>query len=239
MEKYSKRYRIGLSLIVLLCFTLSSQAQGSKPKNNTLSDYRFQHFGYSVGVNLGGFTLNQNNPNLYSMKLTRRWGININGIIDFRLAKYLNFRFLPGIQFTERDLTVLDKFDPAPRNIRIESIFIDLPLLLKYHAERVNNYAPYLVVGINPRLGLIRNEIVGFVLGPPLLKWFDIYPELGVGIDSYLSDAKLGIELKFSVGLLDIFMSPPITSNSLDYTAYRAGTSSIFSRILILAVNIE
>lgn len=218
---------------ILLLFSLPVMAQRSLPKNMVMADYQAFHFGYSVGFNVTGFTIIPNDG--YHLDLVQNPGININLITDLRLGKFLDLRFLPGIQFSQRDLTVTNKITAESKQWRIESVYVDLPVLLKYRAQRINNYAPYLVAGISPRFDLTRAELVGWKPATPMLKSFDFYPELGFGIDFYLSMVKVAMELKFSVGMLDVFLPPgdPL------FNLYVSGVDKIYSRMVVLAFHVE
>ena len=198
-----------------------------------MADYQKFHFGYSIGINTTGFTIIPKDG--YHLDLVQNPGININLITDYRIAKFLDIRFLPGIQFAQRDLTVTNKLTSETRTWPIESVYVDLPMILKYRSVRVNNYAPYLIVGISPRFDLTRAEIVGWKPATPMLKSFDFYPELGVGVDFYLSMAKVAMELKFAVGMLDIFFGP----SDPDFSLYVSGVDKIYSRMVILAFHVE
>lgn len=223
----------GILLGILLALTLPAITQKSKPKNMVMADFQKFHFGYSIGFNSAGFVVLPKDG--YRVSLIQNPGININLITDYRLNQFLDVRFLPGIQFAQRDLTIENRVTGVNKTWRIESVFVDMPLILKYRSVRVNNFAPYLIVGINPRFDLTRAEIVGWKPATPMLKSFDFYPELGVGVDFYLSMVKVAIELKFAVGMLDIFMTPadPI------FDLYVSGIDKMYSRMVVLAFHVE
>ncbi|MFA5814338.1 MAG: porin family protein [Bacteroidales bacterium] len=223
----------GLILGILLTLSLPVLPQTSKPKNMVMADFNKFHFGYSVGINTVGFTIIPKDG--YHLDLVQNPGININLITDYRLGKFLNIRFLPGIQFAQRDITVTNKLTSETGTWPIESVFVDLPVLLKYRSQRVNNYAPYLIAGIGPRFDLTRAEIVGWKPATPMLKSFDFYTELGVGVDFYLSMAKVAVELKFAIGMLDIFLDP----EKSEFSLYVSGVDKIFSRMVVLAFHVE
>lgn len=225
--------RKGIILIILLVISLPALSQNSKPKNMVMADYQKFHFGYSIGFNTTGFTITPNEG--YLVELVKNPGININLITDYRIGKYLDLRFLPGIQFGQRDLTVTNTLTRATKTWKIESIFIDLPISLKYRSVRINNYAPYLIAGISPRFDLTRAEVVGWQASTPMLKTFDFYPELGVGFDFYLSMVKVAVELKFAVGMRDIFYNP----EKPEFELYTSGISRIYSRMFVLAFHVE
>lgn len=223
----------GIILGILMVFSLPVLAQKSKPKNMVMADFQKFHFGYSVGLNTFSFTILPKDG--YKVDLVTNPGININLITDYRLGKYLDIRFVPGIQFAQRDLTIRNRSTLETKTWKIESVFVDMPILLKYRSVRVNNFAPYLIVGVNPRFDLTRAEIVGWQPATPMLKSFDFYPELGVGVDFYLSMVKVAMELKFAVGMLDIFLNPadPI------FNLYVSGIDKIYSRMVVLSFHVE
>lgn len=224
-------------LFILLAVALPALSQRSKPKNLVLFDYKPFHFGYSVGLNWMDFTLISTDPSHYLLNVRQNPGININLITNLRINKWLDIRALPGIQFGQRDLSIKDKVNNVTRNWKVESVYIDLPVLLKYRSERLNNYAAYLVVGVNPRFDLTGGEIQNWRPVQRLVKAFDIYPELGFGTDLYAAKVKVGLELKFAVGMLNIYNPPP--GDAPEYTLYANGVQRILSKMVILAVHVE
>jgi outer membrane protein with beta-barrel domain len=120
--------------------------------------------------------------------------------------------------------------------MKIESTFIDLPLLLKYKATRINNTRPYLIGGINVRNDMARNkefnedEEIYIKLKP-----FDVYYELGVGIDFYLAFFKFSTEIKYSVGTLNV-----VSSNAYEeYPQYANSMDSMKSRMFMISLHFE
>ncbi len=218
-----------------IAFYLNGFGQTSRPKNMPGFDAMPAHLGYSVGMSIIGFTYIPQDG--IDVTVRQNPGINLNIVTNVRLGKYLDFRFLPGIQFGQRDILIKDLTNPtvAAFDARIESVFIDLPFLIKYRAERVNNYAPYLIAGVNPRLDITGGEIEDWKPAQRLIRAFDVYPELGVGLDFYLAKVKISSELKFAVGLLDLYFPPP---DEPEYDLYSRAFEKIMSRMVIFSINI-
>ena len=71
----------------------------------------------------------------------------------------------------------------------------------------MNNYAPYLIAGGDARYDLaFKRNTEDHKVG---LKPFDIYFEIGFGIDIYLQYFKFSPELKLSTGLRNILNTDP------------------------------
>lgn len=234
--------------ILLLLVPFLVNAQKAKPRNLTIFDYQTFHFGYSVGINWMGLTAIPKDSS-FSVTVQQFPGININLITNLRLGKYLDLRFNPGIQLSQRNITVrklgitedsigqqsavvIDSLGPK----KVESVMLDLPILLKYRAERVNNFAPFIIAGVNPRFDLTGGEIQNWKPVKRLVRTFDIYPELGFGFDFYTPRVKVVTELKFAVGLLNVYKDP---GTDPGYELYAAGVERFLSRMVILSVHIE
>lgn len=143
-------------ILVVFILNVGAFAQKSKPMNLPIFDSNPAHLGYSVGINWMGFTTVPTDSVMISTR--QNPGININLVTSIRLAKYLDLRILPGIQFGQRDIHITDSVSSEEFDAKVESVFIDLPILLKYRSKRVNNYAPYLIAGVNPRFDLTGGE---------------------------------------------------------------------------------
>jgi hypothetical protein len=118
----------------------------------------------------------------------------------------------------------------------IESTFIDLPFLIKYKADRIKNYRPYLIGGVNIRNDMARNKEFNedekiYIKLIPL----DIYYEIGFGIDFYLTFFKLSTEVKYSVGTRDVVSSDA----SQDYPEYANSIDSFKSRMFMVSFHFE
>jgi len=220
-------------LFFLVVIGTSVFGQVSRPRNLPTFDALPAHLGYSVGINTMGLIYVMNDG--YDMSVMQNPGLNINLVTSFKLAKYLDLRFLPGIQFGTRSIKVTNTSTKEEWEADIESVYVDLPILIKYRAERINNYAPYLIAGVNPRLAINGGEMEDWKRAPRLLKFFDFGPELGVGLDFYLAKVKMSTELKFAVGLNNIYKPYPDIE---EYDIYSKAFERIMSRMVIFSINI-
>ncbi len=220
--------RISVILIILLGTTVYGQV--SRPKNLPMFETKKFHFGYTVGGGSMGFKMSFN-ENKNAVIDGFKPAILIGVVTDFSLSRYTSLRFLPGISFGQRDIEITNS-SLLPR---IETVFVELPLLVKYRAVRLNNFAPYIVGGVNARLDLTGGELIRGRVAERLIKFVDFYYELGVGFDSYLQKVRLSTELKFSIGISDVFL--PVTNN--EYEDYSNTFNSLFSRLVILSFHIE
>jgi hypothetical protein len=167
-------------------------------------------------------------------------GINIQIVTDLRPSKYFDIRFLPGVSFGQRNVRFYKGGVLADDQQRIESSFLEFPLLLKYKGARLNNVRPYLIGGFNYRYDLAGKK--EYDEGEPgkqpvflRLRRSDLYYEVGPGLDFYLPYFKLSVELKMSNGLRDVLVHDPANTNPQFVNAIERMRSQIW----ILAFHFE
>lgn len=184
-----------------------------KPPNLPYYDQKFLHFGFTIGLNRMDFKIQRSeemlvNDSIHSLEVYPQMGFNLNAISDIRIGKYLNLRFLPGLNFGQRNLqyVVIDEKEGYTNYImRLESIFLDIPVLVKYKAKRINNYRPYIIGGMAYRWDLAtRRKLRQTEDFRVTLEPMDMYFEIGFGIDFYFYYFKFSTELKASLGYFDV-----------------------------------
>ena len=137
-------------------------------------------------------------------------GFQVSIVSDLRLGENLNLRFLPGISFGQRRLSFYKNDTILDTEMKIESSYLDFPLLLKYRAKRLNNIRPYLVGGLNYRYDMAAKK--GFDEATNVyvrLKPSDLYFEFGFGFDYYLTYFKFSTELKAGIGMFNVLVNEP------------------------------
>lgn len=211
----NKRFIYIILVSVFFLIQIDSFGQKQKPKNDSWYDERLLHFGFSLGFNTMDFNITPSQKYLVSDSLypevsILKPGINIQIVTNLRPGKYFDIRFLPGVSFGQRNIRYYKNKTLYNEDQRLESSFLEFPLLLKYKGDRLNNVRPYIIGGINYRYDLAGKK--EYEDDKPVyirLKRGDLYYEAGAGLDFYLEYFKLSIELKMSTGTRDVIVHDP------------------------------
>ena len=144
------------------------------------------------------------------MKSIPRIGFSVGVLGDLRLGEYLNLRFAPTFSLSEINYSYViqvNQTDGTSKNIYATShnpylSCLEFPLHLKYRSKRYNNVAAYLIAGCSPKL------FFSFKKRSQSIDWLenkagDLALEMGGGFDIYNQWFKMGIEAKFSFGMLN------------------------------------
>jgi hypothetical protein len=156
-------------------------------------------------------------------------GINIQIVTDYRPARYLDIRFLPGVSFGQRVVRYYKDNVLYNDQQKLESSFLEFPVLLKLKGDRLNNVRPYVVTGLNYRYDLAGKK--EYDPDKPVylrLKRPDLYYELGAGLDFYLTYFKLSVELKMSNGFGDVLVKEAAPGHAEFYNAIEKMKSQIW-----------
>ena len=241
LRRLKKRIYIFVITVAVFFISMVASGQKKKPMNKSWYDEQPLHFGFSVGFNSMDFDITKSQDylaidSIYPEVSLITPGINIQVIMDLRPSKYLDIRFLPGVSFGQRSIIYYKEQNVVNDLQKVESSFLEFPLLLKYKGMRLNNVRPYVISGLN-----FRHDLAGrkeFDDEEPVylrLHRADLYYEIGAGLDMYLPYFKLAIELKMSNGLRNILVDDPYPGQPQYVNAIEA----LKSRMWVLAFHFE
>ncbi len=226
----------------MLLISLAASAQTQKPKNDSAYDDKPLHFGFSLGVNTMDFNTTVSKTgyatdSLFPEVALLKPGVNIQVVINYRPADFFDIRFLPGVSLGQRAVNFYKNGVLVNGDQILESSFLEFPLLLKFKGMRMNNTRPYIIGGLNMRYDLAGKKEYDPETNIYLrLHRADLYYEAGAGIDFYLPEFKLSIEVKMSNGIRDVLVhEPPLGPDS----KYCNAIGSLRSQMWILAFHFE
>ena len=205
--------------ILILSFTFTATAQKSRFGVPNLQKYDNQlfHFGFLLGYNQFDFEIRSDADlsrydSLMVINTAAMSGFNLGIVTNLRLGKYFDLRLIPGLSFGDRVVRYTILYPDASRLVtkkNIESVYMDIPLLLKFKSSRMHNVRAYVIAGAQYSLDLISaakkqnnnpNEI--------MLKLYpnDVQAQVGCGIDFYCRYFKFTTEFKMSFGLVNLLV---------------------------------
>lgn len=245
-------------LFVLLCVSALGQtalrAQVRTVQNRPYCDLRPIHFGVIVGTHMQDIEFENVGPQTFTNEdgtsqlatITTdqdRWdaGFTVGVLAEFRLSTNFQFRAAPAMYFGTRHLTFHNftdlNADGEPREMRqnMKTAYISSAFDLIFAAPRFNNHRPYIMAGLNPMINLSRKSDDYLRLKP-----YDVFAEIGVGLDFYLPFFKLRPELKFMYSLTNALdTNHPNELRDKSMVPYAASVSKAHTKIIALSFYFE
>lgn len=235
-------------ILVVGLFLMSLQLKAQhRAKNLTTYDLKPLHFGFTVGYNQLGFSMQHSDifmqlgamSDVYSIETKSNPGFHLGPVSNFRISEYLDARILINFTFSQRDLTYITFLENADgtreydfHTMNIATTSLDFPVLLKFRSKRIHNYRPYLIAGASPLIDLAaRKEIDPAEMPKIKITPFDFHLQSGAGIDFYLPYFKLSAEFKFSMGIKNLIVD--------DNTQYSEAFKTLRSHMYMFSLHFE
>lgn len=223
-------------------FTLGPEFQYLRVDNNSVN---------VKGMNNVVLPGGEDNENVYyySEMTNMSTGFHVGIITSRRFNDYFNLRIIPSLSLGQKNITSAYNYDGLVKEnneyIRvvypnetlneshsIKSTYMSCPVLLKYKAVRINNFRPYMIGGFNFKYDLATDSEDAITLNE-----FDMGVEVGLGADFYLPDFRLGVELRFGIGLLNMLDENRPAEDPAPYIT--ASIDQIKARTFTIAFNFE
>ena len=213
-------------LISFLFFSISifeSEAQlftKERLLNNENFDKAPLSYGYYLGFNSYDFNIDYK-TNVKDIQVLKAVGFNVGLIGNVRINDYFDIRLEPGLVMSNRTLSYSNTYfdgliyEEKDLEREIRSTYIHVPLLIKISTKRINNIKPFIVGGISTALNLSSNQDNpdDNSNGNFRMTKNNVFYELGVGIDIYLTWFKFTPSLRGVFSLKDEHV-PDFDANS-------------------------
>ena len=213
-------------LISFLFFSISifeSEAQlftKERLLNNENFDKAPLSYGYYLGFNSYDFNIDYK-TNVKDIQVLKAVGFNVGLIGNVRINDYFDIRLEPGLVMSNRTLsysnTYFDGLTYEEKDLEreIRSTYIHIQLIIKISTKRINNIKPFIVGGISTALNLSSNQDNpdDNSNGNFRMTKNNVFYELGVGIDIYLTWFKFTPSLRGVFSLKDEHV-PDFDANS-------------------------
>jgi len=201
-----------ITLLLVCSISFSAYAQYRGGGNTNFDDYKRKdyYFGISLGFNSSKHQVFHSkdfigNPDIRLAQGAAATGFTVHGIVNYKLGDYFDFRMLPGISFTTRHLDFSSPSDPIsgvpPDRTSVESIFAEMPLLIRYKSAPYKDKRAFIIGGINYSYDVASNsqtrQADDFIKISP----HEFRLEAGVGMQFFFQFFILSPELKFSQGI--------------------------------------
>jgi len=204
------------------------------------------NWGYFVGINQFDYQISYLNSNyntnpseeITEILVQKSTGFNVGLIGEMRINELLDLRLEPGFYSGKTTLEFKNQnLITEKDSIReIKSTYINVPLLLKFSANRIGNWRPFIVGGPYAAINLSSNEnsIDDNKSGTFKVQKWNYGYQIGVGIDLYLSF------FKFTPSIRGVFSLTDDAIRDADpQSPWTANIHKMRSRGVFLVLNFE
>ncbi|MDE3254586.1 MAG: PorT family protein [Bacteroidota bacterium] len=198
--------------IIILCCLLVASQQELRAQRFILNlpdhDQKKYYFGLTFGLNFAtyqaSYTSSFVNTDTF-MRILPSWspGFNLGLMGNLKLTKFIDLRLVPSLSFSEKRLDFNKIGYDTIVTKSIESIYVHIPLQLKFKSERIRNFRFYVLLGAKYDYDMAANARSKRNDEYIKVKPNDLGYEFGMGFEFYNPNFIFAPEIKLSQGLMN------------------------------------
>jgi Outer membrane protein beta-barrel domain len=231
--------RHGIIFTFISFLLLSSSAFAQRPLLNMPEhDDKNYYFGITFGLNYSVYQIHytESFANTDTFKVIQpKWqpGFNLGLVGNLKLSNFIDLRFVPSLAFAEKRLQFNYGYPKDSASDRtIESIYMHLPLQLKFKSERIKNFRFYAIVGGKFDYDLAANSRSHRPDEFLKVSASDFGYEFGVGFEFFNPNFIFSPEIKMSQGLTNQLF----TDRSIKLTN---AIEALLTRMIVISIHLE
>lgn len=207
-------HRTKIITLAILFSAASASAQRNIAQDDERSLNQPIHFGVTFGVNISDYKIIIDSQyyaqtTIRTVRSSSSPGFNLGVISDLAISHSFDFRFLPDLSFTERDIVYsLQNVDTLATK-QVQSVYLDFPVELKYKSAPYKDFRMYVVGGVRYSLDLASNASARNAETLVTVIPNSFFAEYGVGCEFHLPLITICPEIKVSYGLTNALKQSP------------------------------
>ncbi len=199
--------------LVIFSQVLSAQHSGSR----SLINYMYHktkpyYFGISMGYEKSNLFLKRStyfveNSNYLVVEPHKGVGFHVQMIVNLKLGQDFDLRVLPGFSFTDKKIDYYgDLSGKLTNDKRFESVFIDVPFLVRYKSVPYNDMRMYVISGVKYTYDVNSNANARNNQNLIKISPHDFQFEIGAGFQFFFPYFIFSPELKMSTGIGNVLL---------------------------------
>lgn len=213
------------------------QAQRRDPGNYNYYEFnrKSYYFGITLGINRSSFTPFRSRDYIYSdsirgIEAANGPGFNLGIVTNLKIGEYFDFRFLPTLSFSERNLsyTKNTRFNSISQR-SVESVFVEMPFQFRYKSAPYRDKRLFVIAGIKYAFDVASDSRTRQAETLVKIAPHDFSLEYGAGIQFFFPYFIFSPEFKISHGIGNTLIFNPNLEEStvLEKVLSRAFTISL------------
>ena len=224
-RKISVRLIRNIGVIALVMIGFQSWGQHTKYTRifHEYYDEKPVHFGFLFGFASSNYFMQADQAalgTLDSVRSPRNFGFQIGGLVNYAFDKHWELKSGINIALYERQIQFKSE---ANNPLWRESTWLEIPVLLKLRSLRRNNHRMYVIGGA--KLGIEAN--VKKKSSALSANTADLSLEYGFGLEQYFQFFKFTPEIRFSHGLMNLYVPPSVSGPYSKLNSIRSHTVTL------------
>jgi len=195
------------------------------------------YFGITLSYNSSDFRVSPSdrfirNDSVKTVLSPRGPGFNLGIVGNLKVGKYFDFRFLPTLSFSDRELAYDFVGSDLKKTEKIEGVFIEAPFLVRYKSDPYKDIRAFVIAGVKYSFDVASNSRTRQKDSLLKVAPSDFSVEFGAGVQIFFPYFIFSPEIKVSHGLSNILIYD-------DELIYSSVLDKLFSRTFTVSFHFE
>lgn len=201
--------KIILIASLAICLQPAFAQKGRDQGNYNFNDFnrKSYYFGITLGINRSSFTPYRSKEFIYSdsiqsIEAANGPGFNLGIVTNLKIGEYFDFRFLPTLSFSERNLRYTKTSRLSPFSQRtVESVFVEMPFQFRYKSAPYHDKRLFVIAGVKYAFDVASDSRTRQAETLVKIAPTDFSIEYGAGIQIFFPYFIFSPEFKVSQGI--------------------------------------
>lgn len=200
-----------IGLIVISSTFLQAQRFGSNQNYLEFKNKPY-YFGITLAINSSDYKLFKSksfigNDSISVAESVKGPGFNLGIVTNYKINDFFDVRLLPTLSFAERNIEYkTPKNVKAPYTRKIESVFFEIPVHLRYTSQPYKDIRVFIVGGVKYSIDLASDSRTRQAAYLVKVSPTDFSVEFGAGIQMFFPFFIFSPEIKISRGISNILI---------------------------------
>jgi len=169
------------------------------------------YFGITLGINRSDYKVFRsakfiNNDSIIRVESVRGPGFNLGIVTNLKIGEYFDFRLLPTLSFSERNLLYTAPKSLNPRERKVGSVMVELPFQVRFKSAPYHDKRAFVITGVKYSFDVANESRTRQADEIVKISPTDFAIEVGAGVQFFFPFFIFSPELKYTHGIGNVLL---------------------------------
>jgi len=169
------------------------------------------YFGITLGINRSDYKVFRsakfiNNDSIIRVESVRGPGFNLGIVTNLKIGEYFDFRLLPTLSFSERNLQYTAPKSLNPRERKVGSVMVELPFQVRFKSAPYHDKRAFVITGVKYSFDVANESRTRQSDEILKISPTDFAVEVGAGVQFFFPFFIFSPELKYTHGIGNVLL---------------------------------
>ncbi len=182
-------------------------------KNYNYLDFQNKpyYFGITFGYNKSDYKAFRSsnflgNDTIFNVESVRGPGFNLGIVSNLKIGDFFDFRLLPTLSFSNRNLHYTVPRETGPRERKVGAVFVEIPFQVRFKSQPYHDKRAFVIAGVKYSFDVANESRTRQADEILKISPTDFAVEVGAGVQFFFPFFIFSPELKYSHGIGNVLL---------------------------------